>query len=438
MDDNLLSDREIEVLQLVGQGKSNKEIAVELDISVNTVKVHIGKIFQKTNVTSRTEATLFAIQHGIIKSPTSKSESPESAQNADVAPSAMEGGKSKPTSLFRNRWLLIGLGLLVLVGLSILIAKPSFLWPSEPSVDIPQQKWESLAPLSAARSGVAVATFEEKIIIIGGHSSAGVMDTVEMYDPATDTWTPMNSKPTAVYDASAALIGEKVYVPGGLTSSGAPTKTVEVFNPRKNSWEKCADLPVALNGYGLVSYEGQLYLFGGRDSTKPLNLVLRYDPFTDTWHQASPMPTARFNVSVLADNGKIYVMGGSNGKGNLSANESFSPYKQLENEDPWLVEPSLPEKLSGYAAIKLYDKIAIIGGKSTVSGAIDQFHYNAAQEDWQIVNINPESANTITEAAFILLGQNIYMIGGTVNSTFLDSVTSYQAMFTILLPLTIN
>ena len=48
MDDNLLSDREIEVLRLVGQGKSNKEIAIDLSISVNTVKVHIGRIFQKS------------------------------------------------------------------------------------------------------------------------------------------------------------------------------------------------------------------------------------------------------------------------------------------------------------------------------------------------------------------------------------------------------
>ena len=47
MDANVLSDREIEVLRLVGQGKSNKEIAMDLDISVNTVKVHIGRIFQK-------------------------------------------------------------------------------------------------------------------------------------------------------------------------------------------------------------------------------------------------------------------------------------------------------------------------------------------------------------------------------------------------------
>ncbi len=69
MEKQPLSDREIEILQLVGQGKSNKEIAGLLFISVNTVKVHLGNIFGKIGVTSRMEATLYAIEQGIIKSP---------------------------------------------------------------------------------------------------------------------------------------------------------------------------------------------------------------------------------------------------------------------------------------------------------------------------------------------------------------------------------
>ena len=50
-----LSERELEILRLVAQGKSNKEIASELFISVNTVKVHLAKIFQRLGVASRTD-----------------------------------------------------------------------------------------------------------------------------------------------------------------------------------------------------------------------------------------------------------------------------------------------------------------------------------------------------------------------------------------------
>ena len=61
MENTELSEREIEILKLVGQGKSNKEIAQDLFISVNTVKVHLANIFKKIGADSRLEATLFAI-----------------------------------------------------------------------------------------------------------------------------------------------------------------------------------------------------------------------------------------------------------------------------------------------------------------------------------------------------------------------------------------
>lgn len=432
---SLLSDREIEVLQLVGQGKSNKEIAVDLNISINTVKVHIGNIFQKINVASRTEATLFAIEHGIIKSPASPT--PEIEVEDQIVPAVEE--IPTPVGFFqRNRWILWVFGMLLVTGLYILIAKPAFLMSQNPPAEITQQKWETLASLNAPRSSMAVAIFEGKIIAIAGHSDSGALTSVEMFDPATNTWSALSEKPTAVYDASAVVIGEKIYIPGGMTQDGSPTKVVEVFNPRKNAWERAADLPVAISAYGLASYEGQIFLFGGSDSAKVLDSVWRYDPITDSWHAGTLMPTPRMYPSVLADAGKIYVMGGSDGDSQLNTNESYSPYTELEKENPWRKEPDLPEKLSSYAAIKLYDKISIIGGKSSVSGAIDQFHYSVTAKEWQITNINPDTTSTISEASYVLLGEYIYAIGGMAGEGFLDSVSRYQAMYTILLPLTIN
>ncbi len=62
-----LSDREIEVLQLMAKGVSNKDIADQLSITQSTVKTHITSIFQKLNVTTRTEAVTTALKKGIIK-----------------------------------------------------------------------------------------------------------------------------------------------------------------------------------------------------------------------------------------------------------------------------------------------------------------------------------------------------------------------------------
>jgi DNA-binding NarL/FixJ family response regulator len=62
-----LSDREREVLSLIGRGQSNIEIAGDLHISEVTVKSHIGHIFTKLDLRDRAAAIVFAFDHGIVQ-----------------------------------------------------------------------------------------------------------------------------------------------------------------------------------------------------------------------------------------------------------------------------------------------------------------------------------------------------------------------------------
>ena len=60
-----LTSREAEVLRLVAQGQSNKEIAAELVLSVRTVERHLANAYAKAGLHSRAEAAAFAFRHGL-------------------------------------------------------------------------------------------------------------------------------------------------------------------------------------------------------------------------------------------------------------------------------------------------------------------------------------------------------------------------------------
>jgi len=63
----LLTQRELEVLELIAEGMLNKEIASALYISEKTVKNHVSNIFRKLNVSDRTQAAIYAFKHNITR-----------------------------------------------------------------------------------------------------------------------------------------------------------------------------------------------------------------------------------------------------------------------------------------------------------------------------------------------------------------------------------
>ena len=62
-----LTERELDVLRLLAKGSANKQIGAQLHISESTVKTHVANIFQKLEVTDRTEAVTVALSRGLIK-----------------------------------------------------------------------------------------------------------------------------------------------------------------------------------------------------------------------------------------------------------------------------------------------------------------------------------------------------------------------------------
>ena len=235
MTDTPLSSREVEILSLIAEGKSNKEVAVALSISINTVKVHLSNIYQKISVSSRTEATLYAIENGIVspalpadsRDPDGESHSPD---GLPVSKTLLPGNIVMPT-------LIVLAVLLIAFGIYLATRKNA---PGESAAPLivdftSEDRWLIYPPLPEPRSNMAATTYESKIFVIGGVSEQGISDKVETYSQAENVWTSMKEKPTPVTDVTAILMGEKIYVPGGETEDGKVTDKLEVFDPRRDS-----------------------------------------------------------------------------------------------------------------------------------------------------------------------------------------------------------
>ena len=419
-----LTERELEVLRLVATGASNQQIARELFISVNTVKVHLRNIFTKLGVQSRTEATLYAIKEGWIKGVQLPEEEAETQQPA-------------PRFTWQLGIAIIAVALLVIAVISQVVIRSSrnsaLLTPESvaATVSASVQRWKARAPLPTPRRGLATIAYEGQVYAIGGESADGVSGAVERYDPETDGWTPLADKPTAVADVAAALIGGEVYVPGGRTLSGSPTAIVEAYNPETETWVSKAPLPVALSAYALAALEGKLYLFGGWDGSAYLDSVYEYDPAQDVWTAKTPMPTARGFAGAAVADGKIYVIGGYDGQDDLAVNEEYVPSQDDGQGDPWAVKSPMPVGRAGCGVAVAANIIHVIGGGWEREVA-DGVKYNVRSDEWETFEV-PVSGQW-RSLGLAMVDTEIYAVGGW-NGDYMNANREYTAIFTVILPM---
>jgi len=62
-----ISPRERDILALLARGASNKEMARELQLAESTVKIHVQNILRKLNLSSRVQAAVYAVEHGVVE-----------------------------------------------------------------------------------------------------------------------------------------------------------------------------------------------------------------------------------------------------------------------------------------------------------------------------------------------------------------------------------
>lgn len=460
-DTSSLSEREIEILRLVATGASNKEIASSLVISPNTVKVHLRNIFGKIGVVSRTEATLYALKHGIIQHPGGDSgpgsSSPGVRPNGDgseeiflASPIAMAESQEAlaPRTAPPRRFPLLLAILLTaaivaagLLGTALLTNRRP-----DPAVSastlraataVPLSRWKTLDPLPEAMSGMGVALYDGRTYLLGGSNGKTALQSVYR-STADGKWEALPAKPTAASDIQAALVGELIYVPGGRTGDGKISSALEVFDPRQNRWSQKASLPKALSGYGLVAFEGKLYCFGGWDGSRYSKDVYIYDPGTDRWSAGTPLPGPRAFMAADGIEGKIVVAGGFDGTSALKDVFIYIPSRENGPDSPWSKGPDLPQPAYNQASASLANMVYLLGGQSDLAGKSTPrpLVLDPEQSAWVKIDNSPQPVGS--QAAAVSSGNFIHLYGGTIGQAASALHAQYQAIYTISIPLTTN
>jgi DNA-binding CsgD family transcriptional regulator len=490
--DNLevLSERELEVLKLVATGATNQQIARDLVISPNTVKVHLRNIFEKLGVQSRTEATMEAVRRGWVHVPGERDEASISAATPSEAvgelprteaeaPGVAEATPASPaTEMVATalpepskpelppislpelmpqaparrpvaRWqhavlilavLLAALGALApewLNGGSSAASLTAFTDLGRPQVAPPArvavQRWSAVAPLPEPRSRLALASDGQRVYAIGGETAGGVTGEVTIYSPQTNGWLPGAPKLTPVANVVAGVIDGRIYVAGGSTSAGGVTDVLEIYDPAADSWTTGPVLPRPLAAYALAVWQRKLYVFGGWDGAAYRDETLVFDPAAQAWSEEAPLPGPRAFAGAAMLRDVIYVVGGTNGRSELTELLAFNPAGDVESGSRWTVKAPLQEARAGLAVVAEGNQVFALGGSRSDSAETFNEQYDVRLDAWS--RLGTPVAGAWRNLAATPLHSRLYVAGGW-SGTYLDVHEQYLALFRLMLPLT--
>ncbi|MCX8063053.1 MAG: LuxR C-terminal-related transcriptional regulator [Anaerolineales bacterium] len=427
-----LSEREIEILKLVAMGLSNKEIAYQLKISPNTVKVHLKNIFSKIGVVSRPEAAMFAVWQGWV----------EAGHQAAVE--AIEKDERGGVSgVVQSAFSPIVLGFFGIGGFALMIVFVILLvnlaGQNNPQVveiivtPTPEPvRWELVTQMPEAKKSMAYAAVDNKIYIIGGETPNGISDRVDIYDTVTGQWSEGARKPTPVSEACGAYLGGKIIVAGGKKADGSVTSVVEAYDVAEDAWEKLPELPNPLAGAGCVEYEGSYYLIGGWDGKEVRGEVWGCYTKGLSCRKVGTLDKPRVYLAVAKVKDIVFVIGGWNGTYELAdilklnyGNASFDMYDTYE----------LIEGRYYLASLGVLDKIFIVGGQNASKTITNSIEFDTRQILLRSVT-NPKMKVWYSQGV-VIINEYLYGFGGVLDGIE-KNIYRLRVLFTLILPLVEN
>ncbi|HYO68753.1 MAG TPA: kelch repeat-containing protein [Archangium sp.] len=220
--------------------------------------------------------------------------------------------------------------------------------------------WTATSNTMSTPRGNHTATLLDsgKVLVVGGYSTEGETNTAELFDPATNTWSPAASAPTASDSHTATLLySGKVLVTGGKTYASGALQTAQEYDPATNTWATLPAMNKARTGHAAVRlYSGKVLIVGGGQEQ-----VEFYDPYSSLpWSLGPAIPSgASADSSTLLYSGEVLVTH-SNGQASL-----YDP-----SADAWMSAGALTAPLNGHATTLLHSGQVLVTGGFTSGTAV--------------------------------------------------------------------
>ncbi|MEM7203553.1 MAG: kelch repeat-containing protein [Planctomycetota bacterium] len=280
--------------------------------------------------------------------------------------------------------------------------------------------WEFRPSLAIARQEVGAAVLDGKVYVAGGilaGTPVRFTPTVEVYDPATQTWSSIADLPTSLHHFGMATVGGKLYVIGGYVTTFTGTDACYSWDPATGIWTSIADLPQPRGALVAAAIGGKIYAAGGVHPTRGVvGDLTEYDPATDTWRTLPPMPTPREHLSAASLGGLFYAAGGRAGGRLFNELEAYDPTTNV-----WTSLRPMPTARGGNGAATLAGKLIVIGGEGSglPGGNFPQTEeYDVATNAWRTranmrVPLHGIYPVTIDDEIFVAGGGTVQGLGAT-------------------------
>jgi len=301
--------------------------------------------------------------------------------------------------------------------------------------------WSSQTPLPASVWGNAVSFLKScgggtdagYVYSISGNNGAGTtIPDVYRYNTISETWIQVSSMPVGKQQIGAAVIQNKIYIPGGYVTAFNPNVSSYVYDPDLDSWSPIADLLQATGDYAIGTYEDSLiYVVGGYNGTADISTVQIYNANSNSWALGTPFPgtpTAGLRMGIA--DGTIVLVGGYSQI--ASATQAHAWIGEIDPLDPYAITwnqlSAYPGGTTGRHAAGVSTmndgKVYFSSGDPNGAGSSaisSTYAYNVRTQSWEFGPDKITGVSNVSNFVPIVKSDSLYMgiISGYNGTAFL-------------------